>query len=256
MGTHRSFHECFHPNPLPEGEGTRGFGASRNVMSITNRCTRRKFVRLVVTALAGLEALFMPIVSTIGRVFASSGRIVVPRGTERSDLVNKDPKTLDTRNLEITPIKEFETMGLEDYQVDLDAWRLIVDGAVDNPLRLTYSDVFRLPVVEKQTLLICPNVFVNNGVWKGLSVKALLEKAQVARDANYVTFRGPEGNYESTMRIPMADVESGKVILAYAVNGKILPRKHGFPLRLVAEDYYGHDWVKYVYRMTADSIRT
>jgi sulfoxide reductase catalytic subunit YedY len=58
------------------------------------------------------------------------------------------------------------------------------------------------------------------------------------------------------MRVPLADVDNGKVILAYAVNGEILPRKHGFPLRLVAEDYYGHDWVKYVYRMTAERIST
>jgi sulfoxide reductase catalytic subunit YedY len=30
------------------------------------------------------------------------------------------------------------------------------------------------------------------------------------------------------------------------VNGEILPQKHGFPLRLVYEDAYGYDWVKYI----------
>jgi sulfoxide reductase catalytic subunit YedY len=30
------------------------------------------------------------------------------------------------------------------------------------------------------------------------------------------------------------------------VNGETLPRKHGFPLRLVYEDAYGSEWVKYV----------
>jgi DMSO/TMAO reductase YedYZ molybdopterin-dependent catalytic subunit len=30
-----------------------------------------------------------------------------------------------------------------------------------------------------------------------------------------------------------------------------LPQKHGFPLRLVAEDHYGARWVKYVDRITA-----
>lgn len=30
------------------------------------------------------------------------------------------------------------------------------------------------------------------------------------------------------------------------VNGDPLPQKHGFPLRLVYEDAYGYDWVKYV----------
>ena len=40
-----------------------------------------------------------------------------------------------------------------------------------------------------------------------------------------------------------------QVFLAYDVNGKALPKRHGFPLRVVAEDYYGDDWVKYVYKM-------
>ncbi len=207
-------------------------------------------------ALTGLPLFGMPIFAKIGSAFASTERVVVPRGTKRRDLVDKDPKTLDTSKLEITPLDEFRTMGLVDYEADLSSWRLIVDGAVGNRLSLTYSDLMRLPVVEKQALLICPNIFVNNGLWRGVSVKLLLERADVAPDANYVTFRGPEGNYESIMRVPMTDVRNGKVIPAYAVNGETLPRKHGFPLRLVAEDYYGNDWVKYVYKITADSGRT
>ena len=38
---------------------------------------------------------------------------------------------------------------------------------------------------------------------------------------------------------------------AYQVNGVDLPQKHGFPLRIVAEDYYGDDWVKYVDKIEA-----
>jgi sulfoxide reductase catalytic subunit YedY len=34
--------------------------------------------------------------------------------------------------------------------------------------------------------------------------------------------------------------------LASQVNGATLPPKHGFPLRVVAEGYYGAEWVKYV----------
>jgi sulfoxide reductase catalytic subunit YedY len=41
------------------------------------------------------------------------------------------------------------------------------------------------------------------------------------------------------------------VFLAYQVNGQALPKKHGFPLRVVAEGYYGGDWVKYVYKVVA-----
>ena len=35
------------------------------------------------------------------------------------------------------------------------------------------------------------------------------------------------------------------------MNGQSLPQKHGFPLRLVAPDRYGSDWIKYVYKVEA-----
>jgi DMSO/TMAO reductase YedYZ molybdopterin-dependent catalytic subunit len=216
--------------------------------------TRRDFVRKVCATLASLEVLSDPVFSFVGKVLARTDRIVVPRGTSRKDLVNKDPKALDTSRLEITPLNEFETMGLEDHEVDLATWRLVVDGAVGKKLELTYADLLSFPPVEKQALLICPGTFVNNGLWKGVSVKTLLERAEVIQEANYVTFRGPKGNYEKAHRVPMSQVDDAKVLLAYAVNGKKLPRKHGFPLRLVASDYRGDDWIKYVHRVTADRI--
>ena len=87
-----------------------------------------------------------------------------------------------------------------------------------------------------------------------MSVKELLKKAGAQTDVTHVTFRGPEGIYMKTHRVPIDQVLSEKAFLAYSVNGKKLPKKHGFPLRLVAEDYYGFDWVKFVYQVTADVI--
>jgi sulfoxide reductase catalytic subunit YedY len=80
----------------------------------------------------------------------------------------------------------------------------------------------------------------------------LLEKAQMITGVTHVSFSGPDGTYEKTERFPIEDILSDKVFLAYSVNGSVLPKKHGFPLRVVAEDYYGGDWVKYVYRVTAN----
>jgi sulfoxide reductase catalytic subunit YedY len=41
-------------------------------------------------------------------------------------------------------------------------------------------------------------------------------------------------------------IEQKRILLAYRVNGVTLPQEHGFPLRLVYEDAYGSNWVKYV----------
>ena len=68
----------------------------------------------------------------------------------------------------------------------------------------------------------------------------------------HVFLSGPDGPYEKTERFSIEDILSDKVFLAYSVNDSVLPKKHGFPLRVVAEDYYGGDWVKYVYRVNAN----
>jgi sulfoxide reductase catalytic subunit YedY len=198
--------------------------------------------------------LFSPVLSGIQWCFAKTQRVLLPKGTKSGSLVNKNPASLDTRNLTITPLKDFETMGLTDHEVVLEDWRLEVKGRLKNPLGLGYSEVLALPSIEKEVLLICPGIFVNHGSWKGVSMDALLEMAQMEEGVTHVTFRGPKGPYEKVQRFPLQDVLSNKVFLAYGVNGETLPQKHGFPLRAVAGDFYGYDWIKYVCEVTVDKI--
>ena len=216
--------------------------------------TRRNFIKKVLTGILGLGFILEPIFSTVRIAYAKAEKIIVPRGTQRGTLTNQNPKDLDTTDLEVTPLAEFKTMGLDDLDVEVNQWRLLVEGAVGKSLSLNYSELTALPAFEKTVLLICPGFFVNNGAWKGVSVRELLTLAEVSKEVNYITFRGPEGNYEKIFRVPLNDVLTDKVFLAYQVNGAVLPRKHGFPLRIVAEGYYGYDWVKYVYRVTADVV--
>jgi sulfoxide reductase catalytic subunit YedY len=210
---------------------------------------RREFIKVGTKALASFTIFTSSFFSAVQWAFAKAQRTILPKGTKRESLVSKNPETLDTRNLELTELKDFNTMGTTDHDVNLDEWRLEVSGNVKNQLKLTYSEILSLPSYEKKVLLICPGVFANHGRWKGLDMKAVLEKAGVKKDVNRITFSGPSGSYEKVETFPIEDVISGKVFLVYEVNGKPLPRKHGFPLRIVAEDYYGDDWVKYVYKM-------
>lgn len=181
-------------------------------------------------------------------------KTLVPRGTLPEELRSKNPKDLDTSELDITPLKNFGTMGLDDHEVDLDRWSLRVEGAVSKPINLTYAELREFPMLEKAVLLVCPGIFVNNGMWKGFSVTHLLRLAGATSTVNFVTFRGPQGPYAKVARAPLEEILADRIFLAYQVNGVPLPRKHGFPLRLVAEGYYGYDWVKYVDSVTADAI--
>lgn len=218
--------------------------------------SRRNFIKKALTAAAGSALLPSVLPFQVGRALAAMTGKRIPRGTGRKVLKDLNPRDLDTRDLEITQLKDFGTMGLDNHETDMDSWRLVVDGSVLHPLKLTYAETLSAPSVERAVLLICPGVFANHGLWRGVSVSGLLKRSGMTDKVNFVTFRGPEGRYEKVMRVPVEDALSDRVFLAHHVNGCRLPRKHGFPLRLVAEGYYGYDWVKYVFRVSADAIKT
>ena len=196
--------------------------------------------------------VFSPVANGIRVVFAKAKKIILPKGTRMNSLVGKNPATLDTRNLDLTPMQAFGTMGLSNYDVDLKKWQLEIVGQVQRSMKLTYDQILAMPSIEKNVLLICPGVFAYYARWKGISVARLLEKAGLDSGVTDVRFSGPNRGYEKTARFPIADIFADRVFLAYGVNGSVLPKKHGFPLRVVAEDYYGGDWVKYVYKITAN----
>ena len=217
--------------------------------------TRRHFIEKTFIFLGGIGFFFTPIFTLIREAWAKTKRIILPKGTKLSSLVNRNPATLDTRNLEVIPLNEFKTMGLTDHEVNLETWRLEITGELNKPLELTYSQLTAMPSIERNVLLICPGFFTNHGRWKGISIAELLKLAEADERITHVTIRGPEGRYAKVERFPIAEIVSNQIFLAYQANGQVLPRKHGFPLRVVAEDHYGSEWVKFVHRVEANKIR-
>jgi DMSO/TMAO reductase YedYZ molybdopterin-dependent catalytic subunit len=215
--------------------------------------SRRAFLRVLGGLLGVVPMIVTPVGALLRFAHAGARRRIVAKGTNRNTLVTQDPASLDPRNLDLTPLKEFGTMGLSDHQVDLSQWRLKVEGEVTNPLRLAYEQVLAMPEIERDVLLICPGVFANYGRWKGLSLKTLMNRADARKGVTHVTFYGPEGPYQKTERFTLGEVATGKVFLAHGVNGETLPVQNGFPLRLVAEDHYGYQWVKYVDKVSFES---
>jgi DMSO/TMAO reductase YedYZ molybdopterin-dependent catalytic subunit len=210
---------------------------------------RRAFLKTIFGFLTGMGLLLSPFLSILRAAYAKAQKVILPKGTRRESLIRRNPAALDTRNLDITPLRDFSTMGLSDYEVNLDDWRLEVVGHVGMPLTLTYSQILALPSIERNVLLICPGFFANHGRWRGVSMGKLLETAGIKKGVTHVTFSGEDGGNERVERFPIEDILSNKAFLAYGVNGETLPEKHGFPLRVVAEGYYGYDWLKYVYKV-------
>jgi DMSO/TMAO reductase YedYZ molybdopterin-dependent catalytic subunit len=212
--------------------------------------SKRKFLKVSVRIIAGIALFTGPLFSWVRLVHAKIQKMILPKNFPRKELIDKNPADLDTHNLNITPLDDFKTMGIRDHQTDLNTWRLSIEGRVERPFHLTYSQILALPAFERNVLLICPGFFANNGRWKGISLIPLIRKAKIKGGTTLVAFSGPEGPYEKTESFHLKDVLSNKIFLAYGVNGKPLPIIHGFPLRVVAEEHYGFNWVKYVRKIT------
>jgi len=212
---------------------------------------RRQFT-ILMAAIAGRMALVgSPLCLLLKRAWARGRRRVLPAQTDLATLIYENPAQLDPRKLPITPISQFGTMGLTEHRVNLDRWRLSIGGAVTGPLSLSLDRIKALPAAERDVLLICPGVFAYYARWRGVSVNVLLQQAGVSPQATDVDVSGPYGESQKRERFPLATVRTGKLFLAYGVNGVPLPEKHGYPLRLVAEDQVGSQWVKFVDRIEA-----
>jgi DMSO/TMAO reductase YedYZ molybdopterin-dependent catalytic subunit len=213
--------------------------------------TRRQFALQMFRMVIGVALSVTPASALFSRAFAAVKRRVLPRGTDLQTLKNENPAALDTRNLDIMPLEKFETMGPTSHEESLDRYRFEVGGKVRQNLSLSYSELLSLPAVEENVLLICPGIFTIHARWKGIAVHELLKMAGSQEEVTHVSVHGPRGPYEKVESFNLAEVQAGKVFLAYAVNGQTLPQKHGFPLRVVAPDRFGSDWVKYVYKIEA-----
>jgi len=200
--------------------------------------TRRKLIGTWLWA-----SLTSLMITSIPTIFWAKAKQLLPRGFSRLELKEMNPAEVDSRNLEIDPLDTFGTMGPTDVVVDIKAYRFKISGKVKHPLSLTYDEILQHPSMTENVLLICPGFFTNNGRWSGVSFHALLKQTVIQREAKYLDIKGAHGKM---VRISLKDIDQKRIFLAYRVNGVPLPQKHGFPLRLVYEDAYGYDWVKYV----------
>jgi DMSO/TMAO reductase YedYZ molybdopterin-dependent catalytic subunit len=133
--------------------------------------------------------------------------------------------------------------GAADRIADAEAYRLRVWGKVERELSLTLDDVKALPAVETDAPLACVVGWEDHALWRGVPIRDLVALAGPQEDGRYLTFRDDK-TFSSSLS--MEYVLAGRPLLAYEVNGRDLPRIHGWPLRVVAPGKWGYKWVKWV----------
>ena len=157
-------------------------------------------------------------------------------------------------------------------EIDPDTFTVEVKGKVDKPLKLSLAELKRMPSVEIVAVNQCSgnsrgffeprvaggqlgNGAMGNARWKGVTLKAVLDRAGVQKDARQVTFNGldtaiVDKTPDFVKALDIDQARDGEVMLAYAMNGQDLPFLNGFPVRLVVPGYYGTYWVKHLSEIT------
>jgi hypothetical protein len=133
------------------------------------------------------------------------------------------------------------TIGQGQIVPDLDTWRLTINGAVDQPLQLTYADVLALPAAEVTATLDCTSGWYTTQVWSGVRLAHLLTVAGVKKNALAVILRDVSG-YAAYFTL----AEAEEILLATHSGGQVFDHWHGFPLRAVVPSRRGWQWVKWL----------
>lgn len=161
------------------------------------------------------------------------------------EIIHMHPSELDNTTLPITAVEDLHRTG-RPQEYDINTYRLVVDGLVENRLSLSYEDLLNRPQVSELVLLICSGFFWDNATWTGTPLSLILEEAGVSPQATQIRVYAGD---RYSRKIPLEEAMADGVFLAHEVNGEPLPPEHGYPIRLVARHQYGNVWVKWVERI-------
>lgn len=156
--------------------------------------------------------------------------------------------------------------------IDTSTYRIDIKGSVNNSLSLSLDDLKQFEAKEVVAVLQCSgnsrgfvtprvgggqtgNGAMGNARWKGVPLKAVLEKAGLGAKAKQVTFNGLDKaplptTPDFVKALDLDHALDGEVMLGYEMNGQAIPMLNGFPVRLIVPGYYGTYWVKHLSEIT------
>ena len=172
-------------------------------------------------------------------------------------------------NNDITPNESFYIRNhFTTPSVNPARWKLSITGNVRVPISLSLSQIREMPSKTILVTLECAgngrmrmhpvppstpwrDCAVATAKWTGVQVRTVLEKVPL-HGAKEILFKGADAGVEAgrdlsfERSLPIDEALDEDVILAYEMNGRPLPKIHGFPLRLIVPSWYGMASVKWL----------
>ena len=145
----------------------------------------------------------------------------------------------------------FNSYADNDPGVDLDAWRLRVDGLVGRPGEYTLQQIQALPRVRENTRHICVEGWDVIGRFGGARLSDLLALVGADTSARYLFVRCADDYYES---LDMATALHPQSLACYEMYDAPLERGHGAPLRLRLPTKIGYKSAKYLTTLTVTNV--
>ena len=148
---------------------------------------------------------------------------------------------------DLSSVTDFRENSIKGSQyIDIDAYTLTIDGLIEQPVALSYDEVLDNQKYTKVVTLHCVEGWSVDILWEGILLADLFEAVDVQESADAVIFHSEDG-YSTAL--PLQTIMDRQLMLAYKMNGVVLPPERGFPFQLVAEDKLGYKWIKWITRI-------
>jgi DMSO/TMAO reductase YedYZ molybdopterin-dependent catalytic subunit len=157
-------------------------------------------------------------------------------------------KAVEIRQYEgrdLSSISDFRENSIKGPQlVDRKTYRLKITGLAGKPETYTYDEVLgKYRHNKKIVTLNCVEGWSATILWEGVLVKDLIKEARPLPQAKVVIFHAYDGY---TTSFPISYIMDNNIMMAFRMNGVVIPPERGFPFQLVAESKWGYRWIKWI----------
>jgi len=129
--------------------------------------------------------------------------------------------------------------------VTTESFALRISGLVQRPTTLSFADLTRLPQTSLSHDFQCVTGWrVESVDWQGVQVRDLLDVVGLSAGAAALRFTSSDGEY--TESLTLEQIDNDDVLVATHLEGEVVSRAHGGPVRLYVAPMYGYKSLKWL----------